>query len=77
MKVGLFSFAALALLFLSSCSPVYVKNFRYETYVRAARYDKAAEFLDNSKFYQKKKKSITFPVGERKNPASPTKFCRK
>jgi hypothetical protein len=60
MKVGLFSFAALALLFLSSCSPVYVKNFRYETYVRAARYDKAAEFLDNSKFYQKKRNRLLF-----------------
>lgn len=60
MKVGILSFAALTLLFLSSCSPVYVKNFRYESHVRAANYEKAGQFLDHSKFYQRNRNRLLY-----------------
>lgn len=44
----------------ASCSPLYVKNFRYETLVREANFEKAGQFLDESRYYDKGKNRLLY-----------------
>ena len=55
-----------ALLFISSvflmqaCSPVYVKNFKYERFVRASAFEKADQFLEDNKFLLRNRNRLLF-----------------
>ena len=44
----------------ASCSPLYVKNFRYESFVREENYEKAGEFLEESGYYKKQKNRLLY-----------------
>lgn len=44
----------------SACTPLYVKNFRYESFVREADFGKAEAFLDESKLYNRSKNRLIY-----------------
>lgn len=61
MKTGfLFAGVLLFSLLLTGCSPVYVKNFKYESFVRSGDLGKAAHFLDDNNFFSKSRNRLLY-----------------